>query len=265
MTKRTSQQAAPDDIVLELKENALDSLVHGVEHFLSDQRRTDLKYAVLHVFQAVELYLKARLAGVHPILMLARPEEYENPDAKTVDFGPLVKRVEAVGALISEDDLEVLEMVRRKRNQIEHHRVAMNKQGASDLIGKTVRFLESFLSEELDIILKDELDKMTFDALSEAIHSWEERLERARALIQELIPPGKDGLAYRCLDCPECGADTVPVPNPSDKDEIECFLCKNTFKLSTCTVCGDHNLGTDEICDSCQERIFDSRDPHGGY
>jgi hypothetical protein len=262
---KNKEAPPPDNIVLELKENALDSLVHGVEHFLSEKRRTDLKYAVLHVFQAVELCLKARLAEVHPSLMLSRPEEHGSSDPKTVEFGALVKRVLAIDATISTDDQEVLEMVRRKRNQFEHHRVAMNRQYASDLIGKTVRFLETFLSEEMEIALKDEVDETTYHALSEAIHSWEERLERARREINELIPRTKEGMAYRLLDCPECGTGTVPDPNPGIKDEIECYLCRNTFELSTCDVCGDHHLDRDDICESCTDRIFDSRDEHGGY
>ncbi|WP_375491261.1 hypothetical protein [uncultured Nostoc sp.] len=49
-------------LVVKLEENAMDSLVHGVEHHLYGRRNTDWKYVILHVFHAVELFLKARLA-----------------------------------------------------------------------------------------------------------------------------------------------------------------------------------------------------------
>ena len=51
---------------LSLEQNALDSLVHGVEHYVNEEKPTDLKYTILHVFHAVELFLKARLAKNDP-------------------------------------------------------------------------------------------------------------------------------------------------------------------------------------------------------
>jgi hypothetical protein len=255
---------ALDNIVLELEENALDSLVHGVEHFLSERRPSDLKYAVLHVFQAVELYMKAKLASIHPILMLAKPEDHANPDPKSAEFGPLVKRIQAVGASVSEDDLAVLDCVRRRRNQIEHHRVSLNREDATILVGKTIRFLEEFMLDELGITLEDKVDSKIYQAVSEAIHSWAERLARAKDLIEQLIPPTKEALNYQVIDCPECGTDTIPVPNPRNSKLTECYLCGMSFDLSTCDVCGAHHIGGD-ICESCQENIFDSRDEHGGY
>jgi hypothetical protein len=49
-------------LVIRLEENAMDSLVHGIEHYLYGRKTTDWKYVILHVFHAVELFLKARLA-----------------------------------------------------------------------------------------------------------------------------------------------------------------------------------------------------------
>jgi hypothetical protein len=61
---RMAQQDTSEQqrLVITLEENAMDSLIHGIEHHLYGKRKSDWKYIVLHVFHAVELFLKARLA-----------------------------------------------------------------------------------------------------------------------------------------------------------------------------------------------------------
>lgn len=55
------------DFSFSLQENAIDSLQHGIEHFLEEnQAGRNLKATIIHVFHAVELFLKAALATVHP-------------------------------------------------------------------------------------------------------------------------------------------------------------------------------------------------------
>lgn len=54
MTNETT--SAQQKLVVKLEENAMDSLVHGVEHHLHGRRNTDWKYVILHVFHAVELF-----------------------------------------------------------------------------------------------------------------------------------------------------------------------------------------------------------------
>jgi hypothetical protein len=49
MTDETS--SAQQRLVVKLEENAMDSLVHGVEHHLYGRRKTDWKYVILHVFR----------------------------------------------------------------------------------------------------------------------------------------------------------------------------------------------------------------------
>ncbi len=51
-----------------LIENAKDSFTLGAEFFVQKGRKTYLKHTVLNLFHATELFLKARLAKVHPIL-----------------------------------------------------------------------------------------------------------------------------------------------------------------------------------------------------
>ena len=102
------------NFVLGLEENAMDSLIHGVEHFVDGGRPTDLKYTILHVFHALELFLKARLAKAHPLLIYQKPEKPIN----TVDFAELTGRLFQVGVKLSEENLKDLNRLRSIRNTI---------------------------------------------------------------------------------------------------------------------------------------------------
>ncbi len=44
-----SYSASRDNLELNLEQNAMDSLVHGVEHFVNEEKPSDLKYTILHI------------------------------------------------------------------------------------------------------------------------------------------------------------------------------------------------------------------------
>lgn len=67
MADITSRDKTGEIIIIGLEKNANDSLVHAVEHFVADEMPTDLKYAILHIYHAVELFLKAWLVKICPI------------------------------------------------------------------------------------------------------------------------------------------------------------------------------------------------------
>jgi hypothetical protein len=108
----------------------MDSLVHGIEHHLYGKRKSDWKYIVLHVFHAVELFLKARLAKHDEKLIYTNRKN-----------GHTVSCVEAIGRLVNEVNIPLdsyvecksnskqeakyqltgeLEELRQARNDIEH-------------------------------------------------------------------------------------------------------------------------------------------------
>lgn len=168
-----------NEFVLSLEENAKDSLIHGIEHFTADKRQTDLKYAVLHTFQAIELFLKARLAKEHFTLVYESPEK-TGDNSKTVNFHTLLNRLDAVGVKLSEETREDLFELQKYRNKLQHHRFSEEKITVKERIGRGVRFLENFLEKELNFILKRELDDLSYRILSEAIYSYKERLLQAQ-------------------------------------------------------------------------------------
>lgn len=84
-----------NNFVLRLEDNAIDSLIHAVEHFLDGERITNLKYAILHVFHAVELFLKARLADINKELIFRRQNDKQKSDDTryTISFNEAIIRL----------------------------------------------------------------------------------------------------------------------------------------------------------------------------
>jgi len=258
-----------NDFVLGLEENAMDSLVHGVEHyigFIDEHNPTDLKYAILHVFHALELFLKARLAKAHPLLIYQKPEDGGIADnkANTVDFKSLIGRLRNVSVDLSRQNLVDLDSLHTIRNSIEHHRVEGSSQVIEDYVGKAMRFLKNFLQKELGIILRERLDKDAYNTLSNVLDSYNERLERAKQELPDL--QDKDGVPlYSLAICEECLEETIVIPDPTSHDDtVHCFFCDAHFYVTVCERCGSFILSSapsqrdveePELCSDCWDEM----------
>lgn len=138
-----ARQQTDQDYVIGLEDNAFSSLEHGVEHYLVGDD-IDLKFTVLHVFHAVELLLKARLARAHPLLVLQRPED--NPvTGYTADYLVVLKRLKNLGVQLTADDAKNLEYLRTTRNNIEHYQVKGNRQEIEDYVARAMKLLDGFV------------------------------------------------------------------------------------------------------------------------
>lgn len=151
-------------LVVKLEENAMDSLVHGVEHHLYSRRKTDWKYVILHVFHAVELFLKARLVK-HDKALIYRKNGNTVGSDEAIDL--LVREVKLSLSRYAERQESgkyrlggALDALRKARNAIEHKEVALKPDEVKDFLGAAFLFLDTFVSEELGLSLKTELDAL---------------------------------------------------------------------------------------------------------
>lgn len=270
-----------NNFVLSLEDNAIDSLIHAVEHFLDEDedRPTNVKYAILHVFHAVELFLKAKLASINPDLIFDKPKK--DGTQYTIGLDKAIKCIEEQGVVLSELDKENLDILRKVRNEIEHYKFLGNRKQVKEYVGRAMYFLESFLQQELGIILKKELDECDlgiYETLSKAQLFYIRRMLEAGI---ELHPKYKGLDGYDFVTCQECEEDEVVViPDPTTPDDsVHCFLChaRYSFSVNYCLRCESKNyslhlLETDKglftfdksddescyyLCDRCQEDIED--------
>lgn len=246
-------------IEFSLKENAIDSLIHGIEHYLKSDEQKDLKYAVLHIAQAVELFLKERLSREHFLLVFSKLEK-ANEQSKTITIDECILRLIAAKIDIDPDTSKAFRKLQEYRSQIQHFKIKLEKDEVTNEIGRALKYLEIFLGDELDIVVKDEINENLYTAYSQTVYTYEELLNKANEEINLLLPIGKDRLDYKLEFCPECGNETIIYPNPGSDDPstVKCFFCKNQFDVKECGRCGGliYYESEEAICSDCWEDIM---------
>ena len=253
-------------LVITLEENAMDSLVHGIERHIYGRRKSDFKYIILHIFHAVELFLKARLAK-HDIRLI-----YTNRKS-----GHTVSCVEAIGRLVDELNIPLsnyvkykpnskqkpkyeltgeLEELRQARNDIEHKEASLDKDAVNKFLGVAFRFLDDFVGRELGLSLSEELEKL--DELR-----WEEMAEIGVAekdipeqnsyqtlslaylsYIKHMLDLGiplhpKERVDSSFFTCEICREEAVVLPDPRTHSTITCcYNCRAKHEHHICAKCG---------------------------
>ena len=258
----TSEQ---QKLIIKLEENAMDSLVRGIEYKLYGRRKSDWKYIVLHVFHAVELFLKARLAKHDEKLIYSNRKN-----------GHTVSCIEAIERLVKEVNIPLgsyvelklkgkqepqyqlageLEKLRQARNDIEHKEASLSEEVVNNFLGVAFRFLDDFVSRELGLSLSDELEEL--DELR-----WQEMLEAGieekdipeqnsyqtlslaylsytKYMADRGIPlHPKERVEYSFFTCESCGKEAVVLPDPRSYSSITyCYHCRAKYEGHTCARC----------------------------
>jgi hypothetical protein len=138
-----------------LLRSAFEVLNHGLWHFFRSDTSTDLKFAIMHVDQAIELILKECVrAGGKSI--------YKNPKETITIWGAYDI---LAGLNVHIPERPDLEMLHEERNSIQHKYGNPNPEDAAFHIDKAMKFIRRFLNEELKIDLKDHVSAEFLDQL----------------------------------------------------------------------------------------------------
>jgi hypothetical protein len=129
-----------------LLRSAFEVLEHGLWHFLRSNTSTDMKFALLHVDQSIELLLKERVRrGGQSI--------YKNPKETISIWGAYDILDGKLNCKIPEKpDLELLH---EERNNIQHKYANPSPEDAAFHVENAVKFVERFAREELSLDLSD--------------------------------------------------------------------------------------------------------------
>jgi hypothetical protein len=128
-----------------LLRSAFEVLNHGLWHFFRSDTSTDMKFALLHVDQAVELILKecVRAAG---------KSIYRNPK-ETITIWGAYEILQHLGVVIPERPN--LELLHEERNSIQHKYLNPSAEDAAFHIDNAMKFIRRFLRDELKVDPKD--------------------------------------------------------------------------------------------------------------
>jgi hypothetical protein len=145
MAKKAKKEATK---LSPLLRSAFEVLDHGLYHFLRSNTAKDMKFALLHVDQAVELMLKERVrAGGKSI--------YKNPKETITIWGAYeILANELHVAIPEKPDLELLH---EERNNIQHKYANPSPEDAAFYIEKAMAFIRRFTKDELKLDIKDHI------------------------------------------------------------------------------------------------------------
>ena len=129
-----------------LLRSAFEVLEHGLWHFLRSSTSTDMKFALLHIDQAIELLLKERVrAGGKSI--------YKNPKETITVWGAYDILENQLSCVIPEKP--DLEMLHEERNNIQHKYSNPSAEDATFHVDKAMNFIRRFTKDELKLDLAD--------------------------------------------------------------------------------------------------------------
>lgn len=140
----------------EVASNAVSFLGRSVDELLEDR----LKYSAVFFYQAVELFIKARLLHEHWSLVVSDParaniDAFEKGDFRSVSLDQAAERLKSV----AKDDIstarKAFEPVRRRRNRAIHfHAAEMPGEGAGHSSQARTRKLDQASDDVVEIVME---------------------------------------------------------------------------------------------------------------
>lgn len=208
-----------------LIENALDFILSAVEHAKEDNDRS-LKYAVLHLSDGVELVLKEKLKREHWSLLFADVDKasenaLKTGEFKSVDFDECVGRLESISGLNMKSHIDLLRLLRRHRNKLQHFEYSGSRDEIISILVKTWGFVLDFLHDHLPDVVRDQ--DVTIEKIKEFMIENENFVKERSAAIQSAIDEFKT-LSNAVLECPRCLEPALLIPGI--EEDPHCLFCR---------------------------------------
>jgi hypothetical protein len=126
--------------------SAFEVLEHGLWHFLRSNTSTDMKFALMHVDQSIELLLKERVR-------IGGKSIYKGPKETITIWGAYDILENQLHCSIPEKPN--LELLHEERNSIQHKYSNPTADDASFHIGNAMGFITRFVKIELKLDIED--------------------------------------------------------------------------------------------------------------
>lgn len=148
--KKASTKLSP------LLRSAFEVLNHGLWHYFRSNTAADMKFALMHVDQAIELILKECVRSGGKSI-------YKNPKETITMWGAYDILLNELHIVIPEKpDLELLH---EERNNIQHKYGNPSPEDAAFHIQKAIGFIRRFTTDQLHLDIKDHVPLEYLDQL----------------------------------------------------------------------------------------------------
>jgi hypothetical protein len=222
--------SGPAAVSFPLLENGLDFLASAVEHLRGDPSPRDLKYALLHLASGIELVLKERLRLHDPAQLYDRPAKFNQADFEAGNFysansAETVKRlITRAGVTIPEGAQTTLQLLREKRNRVEHFGLNDTEAAISSVTARILGFGLDFIAAELD-------DDGLSAEVTEELRGIREALPELQTFVSERwneIRQDVDAATTAVVACAGCGEEAAIID-----DGPRCRFCGYSAEAET--------------------------------
>jgi hypothetical protein len=144
-------------VKFDLLENGLDFISEAVIEINKSSDHKRLKYSLIHLSSGIELIFKEVLRNKDWRLLFqelkdASADKLESGDFESIKFKKLIPRLESECKInFSENDKELIEEIRIKRNKIEHFKMNERVSSVRGLCSKTLKFIIPFINQNIDL------------------------------------------------------------------------------------------------------------------
>ncbi len=220
---------------MSMYDNAIDALICGVEDY---QVGTAARYksALRNVYAGLLLILKEKLRCMAPEMGDVMISERVLPQFvngkivwkakghKTVDTNSIQDRFKALGIKMN---WKVLIEISNVRNDLEHRYTELKAEAVQEVITKAFILLTEFMTEEMDLDIKEELGDSIYNAFVNIKDIYE--VEKSRCASTWSGFKTESSIVNGCpieLFCPECASELVIL----NKDgSLDCRFCNENF------------------------------------
>lgn len=201
--------------------NAATSIIEGTRAYLNGRNNVDeLKYAILNLLHAIELLLKIKLDYI----------DQSDLDIKS-NIPQVVKKLLEHGIEIKPDEIEVINRLRKQRNNIQHGESRFTYRPILSLLRHSLIFIDRFSFEELDLWLGDLFENQTwvellqineiYDTAEVAVSKILKNIDAKNVIIDKCAKCGKDTLLHTRYDGTICiFCRYKPMLDVDDEDDI---------------------------------------------
>jgi hypothetical protein len=237
---------------LSLFDNAIDSLKHGLSHYMAydeDGQISDIKQAIMNLVNAIDLFVleKVRQKDENLIYENDKTDKYGIGYRQTIKADKAYKIIKGDVDQITPEEFKAYEILKILRNSATHSSFSFGKDGESNIVF-LLHYIARFLDNELQVDIEDLLEEDEFKFYHDKIRDLdygEVLQERIDAAIKSKI----EWMNFRSLknggmpvvaewDCHECGRRGISLD-----EELapfgECAYCGHEHRVGICEVCGE--------------------------
>ncbi|MDO5136284.1 MAG: hypothetical protein Q4D55_09540 [Eubacteriales bacterium] len=233
---------------LTMLENGLDFVIDAIFHLKQAEqddcrnKEQEIKYSLLHLSSGIELILKSRLFREHWTYIFsdmnkANKSNLKNGSFRSVESGVLIERLERLCDVpVDKESKNVLENLRRLRNQMEHFTIKDHFPAIESCINHSLGAINKFITENyndftspISISLKDDdetfgLTKQEEMLIEELIKRTAELKEHYEDALKMAAAKARDEtLLDELVECPSCKEKFLKCNY--DNNKCHCFFC----------------------------------------